>query len=1742
MATRKTALALLLALAACGRSSKQTDEAPGPRIERADDPVPYQYLVVLKPDAGAAADVAATLVVSEDAWVLRSYERALHGFAMHASEATALAVAKDPRVALVAEDGRVRAQSITWQQNAPAGLDRIDQRSGTNHYYGYNNLAGDRVNAYVLDTGVLASHLEFLGRPPDQVDFVRDGAVSDCNGHGTYVAAIVGGKTYGVAKKVKLHSLRVLGCDASGTTSDVVAALDWLVGKAQRPAVANLSFGRGGDAALDAAVEAVVAAGIPVVVAAGDARRDACSTSPARTPSALTVASTELSGTTAAAFSNRGPCVDMFAPGVDILSASIEKTPDSALTGESYTYGESVVQSGTSASAPFVTGAVALYLGRYTGATPDAVARALFGNSTRAPATLPRYTPDRFLYTPFVDDDNSADAEAPTVTVDAPTSGATVSGSEVAVTVTASDDVAVTRVELFANGRFIASRSAPPYAFTWDSRRETNGNATLVARAYDRAGNATDGTAVTVTVSNDGIAHFDAALGIPRCETFAPACDSVDLLTGRGDGMGPEENAPNTLAYSCPTASDPAAVCVCPDGPFGAYQLDESIEEITVRTLGGGNLAAGADVEVAVQAYIASTYQDELDLYSSPTVSPPSWRHLGSLKAVASGLQTLTARFTLPEGGVQAVQAALRNSGVAAACTDGGFDERDDLAFSVAAGAADTTDPANVAITSPRENDRVSGTITVTANATDDHLVSRVEFTVGSILVGTDFEAATDASAPPFSVSWNSGNVPNGDYELRATAFDGAGNVTVSDPVHVRVDDQTSPTVSITSPTTGTQVTATPITVRAAAQDNGIVKQVELWQCSLPCADFSRDGRRYAIDTSYPYEFAWSGARGDYELVARAVDGAPLTADSAPVVVTVGDTNPPTCSIKPPIDPVDPTHVIDPTNMVGAVLLEAEAVDDTEVASVSFYQEAVPEDVEIGRTAAPPYTTVWYSGPLPNSTYNLYCVATDTSGLTTPDPRRLTLTVNDATAPSVAIVSPPVTHDSAGTVVATPVSDVILVKATASDDGAVRIVEFYLGDPPVLLGSDDAAPYELSWNSGSVVNGAHTLTAKAYDYNGHSTVSDPVQIGTNDSTAPSVTMLFPLAGATITDSVTVRAQVSDPGGVIATVELLDGNLVVATSTAAAAGQPYVLTWDTTSATAGSHTLTVNATDVAGNVGSASVQVILETTGAVYDSAVGAPVCASEGSRCQSSLLLDGRGALGPEVNAPNNLKFPCPTASNPAAVCQCIDGDMGEYHVDESIDFISVSSHDGGTLTGGGLVDVEVRAWIFDPAQDRVDLFYAADATNPVWFALTNVPVAGNGLQTLTTSYTLPHGSRQVFRASVRYGAASGAGPCVQDDFNDHDDLVFAVAPAPDSTPPQVAITGPVDGQSVGGLVTITADATDDIAVSSVSFLVDGVVIGTDYTAPYGWTWDASGLSPGARTITASATDLAGNVTVTAPVNVTVADLAFPTVVLTAPMPSESVMGTVLLAADAGDNVGVDKVEFLVDGVPVATDSTLPYSASWYTAVPDLDGTHTVTAKAYDAAGNVTESPPIAILVSNFGNASFDRQLAVPGCSSAGTKCFTGTLVNGRGPLGPEADAPNTLRAACGDGIQGTYHVDESIDAVTVRSNGTLTAGGTAIVEVQVWAGQAYLMDSLDLFYTADAVPDPTAWTYITTLVPDRPGPQVLSGTYTLPAGARQAVRAQLRFGGGLVDHVPTIVCGDGTFDDRDDLVFVVNP
>ncbi len=368
--------------------------------------VPSRYIVVLKSDRVFAAGAAGKAMQAEQmlgATVHQVYQYALSGYAATLSDQAVQALRKDADVAYIEQDQIV---TITDSQpNPPWGLDRIDQRSlPLNASYSYA-ATGNGVHAYVIDTGIRSTHVEFSGRIGSGIDYVDGGAPDDCNGHGTHVAGTIGGTTYGVAKQVTLHAVRVLDCAGSGYTSGVVAGVDWVTANAIKPAVANMSLGGGADSALDTAVANAVNAGIVFVVAAGNSAADACYSSPAREPAAITVGATANTDGRAS-FSNYGSCLDLFAPGVSVLSAYY---PSDTATN---------TLSGTSMASPHVAGAAALYLQSAPTAAPAAVASALIGAATTGVVTDPGSgSPNRLLYAEF----GPPPTPTPTVTGTPPT-------------------------------------------------------------------------------------------------------------------------------------------------------------------------------------------------------------------------------------------------------------------------------------------------------------------------------------------------------------------------------------------------------------------------------------------------------------------------------------------------------------------------------------------------------------------------------------------------------------------------------------------------------------------------------------------------------------------------------------------------------------------------------------------------------------------------------------------------------------------------------------------------------------------------------------------------------------------------------------------------------------------------------------------------------------------------------------------------------------------------------------------------------------------------------------------------------------------------------------------------------------------------------------------------------------------------------------------------------------------------
>ncbi|TXH74492.1 MAG: S8 family peptidase [Lysobacteraceae bacterium] len=387
-----TAIATVLILGAMG-SAQAAD------LRKAQRPVEGQYIVVLKNTAARlaqepgrterVAEIASRVSAEHRANLVRSFDRVLRGFVVKADQAALARMLADPRVEYVEQDGYASVDAT--QYGATWGIDRVDQRnlplSGT---YTYDTTAAG-IHAYVIDTGIFGAHSEFAGRMGNGFDAMGDGqGTNDCHGHGTHVAGTIGGTTWGVAKAVTLHPVRVLGCDGYGTWSGVISGIDWVAANRILPAVANMSLGGGANDSVDAAVNNLHNMNVTVAVAAGNGYgSDACQYSPARAVNAITVGSTE-SNDARSGFSNVGGCLDIFAPGGSITSAWSSGTTATNTI------------SGTSMASPHVAGAAALYLAVNPSATSSQVTSAIINNATQNVVTdAGAGSPNRLLHTLF---------------------------------------------------------------------------------------------------------------------------------------------------------------------------------------------------------------------------------------------------------------------------------------------------------------------------------------------------------------------------------------------------------------------------------------------------------------------------------------------------------------------------------------------------------------------------------------------------------------------------------------------------------------------------------------------------------------------------------------------------------------------------------------------------------------------------------------------------------------------------------------------------------------------------------------------------------------------------------------------------------------------------------------------------------------------------------------------------------------------------------------------------------------------------------------------------------------------------------------------------------------------------------------------------------------------------------------------------------------------------------------------
>jgi subtilisin family serine protease len=355
-----------------------SEQTTTPGRTPAESVIPGQYIVVFEEEVRDPPAVAREHAQRYGAQVLHAYQHALEGYAARIPAQRLDEVRAEERVDYIERDGTVTiaAQRLPW------GIDRIDaDRSSTRA--GNGTGAVSNVNAYIIDTGIDKSHTDL--NVVEHVNF-HGGRNTDCNGHGTHVAGTVAAEdntrnVVGVAPGAPLTGVKVVGCDGSGSVSDVIAGIVWVtldaLGNMKKPAIANLSLDTATNRALDQAVKASAASGVFYSVAAGNEGGKACQNSPARAGAGknngiVTTAATNKSNAEPW-WSNYGRCVDLWAPGTKILSTKKG--------------GGTTTKSGTSMAAPHVGGGAALYLSSHTKASPATAESALKADATRPGTT-----------------------------------------------------------------------------------------------------------------------------------------------------------------------------------------------------------------------------------------------------------------------------------------------------------------------------------------------------------------------------------------------------------------------------------------------------------------------------------------------------------------------------------------------------------------------------------------------------------------------------------------------------------------------------------------------------------------------------------------------------------------------------------------------------------------------------------------------------------------------------------------------------------------------------------------------------------------------------------------------------------------------------------------------------------------------------------------------------------------------------------------------------------------------------------------------------------------------------------------------------------------------------------------------------------------------------------------------------------------------------------------------------------
>lgn len=728
------------------------------------------------------------------------------------------------------------------------------------------------------------------------------------------------------------------------------------------------------------------------------------------------------------------------------------------------------------------------------------------------------------------------------------------------------------------------------------------------------------------------------------------------------------------------------------------------------------------------------------------------------------------------------------------------------------------------------------------------------------------------------------------------------------------------------------------------------------------------------------------------------------------------DTEPPSVSITSPANGATVT---------GVVTVSASASDNVGIAGVQFQLDGVNLGAE---DTTAPYSLSWDTTRTNNGSHTLTAIARDTSANTTTS-SPVSVTVSNL-APSTGVTRFE-ENDPAVTLTGNWVANTHSLhsggRAVLAMDTGSRAGFTFNGTGVKWIGYRDewsgiadvfldgvfrqrvdtfASPFQAQAVLFSVsglaagahslvieVTGTHTLTSLgAWIWVDAFEVESEAAPSPADTTPPTVNVTAPANGSTVSGTVTVTANASDNVGVVGVQFRLDGNNLGAEDTTA----PYSISWDTTTTFDGTHTLTAVARDAAGNIATSSAVTV------TVSNAQTAPGGIARFEENDAAVNYTGSWFGNISSGHSGSRAVLAMDAGSRALFTFNGTGVAWIGYRDEWSGIARVLVD--GIVQGKGTVDT-----FASPAQSQAVLFLARG---------------------------LSPGTHELIIEATGTRNPPSAGSWVWVDAFDTEE--GAAAPPPDTTPPAVTITSPANGSTVSGTITVTADASDNVAVAQVQFKLDGANLGAaDTTAPYAVTWDTTTAANGTHTLTAAAADTSGNTATSSPVTVTVnnapsGDTTPPTVAITSPANGSTVSGTITVTAEASDNVGVAQVQFQLDGANLGpADTTAPYSVIWDTTTV-ADGTHTLTAIATDTSGNTAGSSPVTVAVSNAP--------AGPGFQPG--DIFV-SLSNGEVQWrGPGGTLKQTLTSGT-DGVAGGMGFDASGNLYVTHFFGVQTVGNT---------------------------------------------------------------------------------------------------